>query len=183
MKKYKVMWYDQTEIKKVEPNYIEAENQEEATRKAFMMYEGNPPAPLLYLEEVKQMLDTVQGFLIAVTAITVAILLIGFVYFNFYLIQYKKKTATLDFESLIAILTATIKTELDLYEKDIFRSKGAITNSNFDNYYNDLCHRIISNLSKSFINQITIYITYDAVVTYIARSVKMYLTDKINGTM
>ena len=53
MKRYKVTWYDQTEIKKVEPNYIEAENEEEATRKAFMMYAGNPPAPLLYLEEVK----------------------------------------------------------------------------------------------------------------------------------
>ena len=53
MKKYKVTWYNQTEIVKVEPDYITADNEEEATSKAYMKYDGNPPAPLLMLEEVK----------------------------------------------------------------------------------------------------------------------------------
>mgnify|MGYP006972503075 CR=1 FL=1 len=87
-----------------------------------------------------------------------------------------------DFGTLMQILTATIKTELDLYEDDIFSNKGGITNSNFDNYYNDLCLRIINSLSKQFIDQLTTYITYETIIRYIARSVKKYLSEKVNGT-
>ena len=51
MKKWKAMWYDQDEVKVTEPNPIEAETIEEATAKAYSLYSGKPPAPLLYLEE------------------------------------------------------------------------------------------------------------------------------------
>lgn len=113
------------------------------------------------------------------------LILITVAYYELY--QYKKWVARKmpiqnDFGTLMQILTATIKTELDLYENDIFSNKGGITNSNFDNYYNDLCLRIVNSLSKQFIDQLTVYITYETIVRYIARSVKKYLSEKVNGT-
>lgn len=51
MKKFIPMWYDQDQVIKQDPP-IEAIDKSEATRKAYMKYGGNPPAPLLYLEEV-----------------------------------------------------------------------------------------------------------------------------------
>lgn len=123
--------------------------------------------------------------IIIFTIFACTVLLITIACYEFY--QYKKWIARKmpiqnDFGTLMQILTATIKTELDLYEDDIFSNKGGITNSNFDNYYNDLCLRIINSLSKQFIDQLTTYITYETIIRYIARSVKKYLSEKVNGT-
>ena len=51
--KYKVTWYNQNEIVSVESELIEAANEEEARSKAYIRYNGNPPGPMVYLEEVK----------------------------------------------------------------------------------------------------------------------------------
>ena len=49
--KYIIMWYDQDSVKKYDK--IEANSKEEARDKAYQKYNGNPPAPLLSIEEVK----------------------------------------------------------------------------------------------------------------------------------
>ena len=49
--KYIPIWYDQDSVVK-EDAPIEAKDKEEATRKAYLKYNGNPPAPLLALQEV-----------------------------------------------------------------------------------------------------------------------------------
>lgn len=48
--KYKPLWYDQDSVVKEDP-VIEANSEEEARDKAYIRYNGNPPAPLLYLYE------------------------------------------------------------------------------------------------------------------------------------
>lgn len=54
MKKYRASWYDMEEIKFIEPDLIIAEDEKDATNKAYIKYGGrNTPAPLLLLEEVK----------------------------------------------------------------------------------------------------------------------------------
>ncbi len=50
--KYIPIWYNQDNIVK-EDAPIEASDKEDATRKAYIRYNGNPPAPLLSLEEVR----------------------------------------------------------------------------------------------------------------------------------
>lgn len=47
------MWYDMDSVKTTESEPIEAETIEEATRLAYAKYNGKPPAPLLYLEEIQ----------------------------------------------------------------------------------------------------------------------------------
>ena len=53
--KFRAKWYNADTV--VESSHdkeiIEAENTEEATKKAYIRENGNPPAPMLWLEEVK----------------------------------------------------------------------------------------------------------------------------------
>lgn len=98
-------------------------------------------------------------------------------------IPYKSKQYDETFEELIAILHVIINSELEVYETDIFDTKGSITNSNFENFYNDLSKRIIDTVAPNFMQQLTKYVTEDAVIKIIARSVKKYLTSKIAGTV
>lgn len=51
--KYKVTWYNQTQIVSVDPEPVEATNEEEARSKAFVRYNGNPPGPMVYLEVIE----------------------------------------------------------------------------------------------------------------------------------
>ena len=118
---------------------------------------------------------------------TVAIILVMLYFFFYYFymniyLKYKKKNVYIDFETALAILKIIINTELDAYENDIFISKGSITNSNFDNYYKDITGKIIKNVSSDLINYLSFYVTEDMIYLIIARAVKKFLTDKINGT-
>ena len=117
-------------------------------------------------------------------AVLIGILYIATYYFykKIYL-PYKKELVDLDFDSALSILKLIINTELDAYENDIFMSKGSITNSNFDNYYKDITGKIIKNLSPALIKHLSLYIQEDMVYVIIARSVKKFLTEKINGTV
>ena len=47
--KYRAIWYNQESFVKID--VIEAANKEDATSKAYLKYNGNPPAPLLSIEE------------------------------------------------------------------------------------------------------------------------------------
>ncbi len=49
--KYIPIWYNADTVVK-EDSIIEANNQNEARDKAYSKYNGEPPAPLLYLKEV-----------------------------------------------------------------------------------------------------------------------------------
>ena len=121
---------------------------------------------------------------IIVTFIAV-ILILYFALYNFYkriYIPYKKELIDLDFDTSLSILKVIINTELDAYETDIFMNKGSITNSNFDNYYKDITGKIIKNLSPAIISHLSLYVTEDMIYVIIARSVKKFLTEKINGT-
>lgn len=46
--KYKPIWYDQDSVKHEDPP-VEANSEEEARSKAYLLHNGNPPAPMLSL--------------------------------------------------------------------------------------------------------------------------------------
>lgn len=50
--KFLPIWYDQDSIVKEDNTVIEANDEVEARDKAYARYNGNPPAPLLYLKKV-----------------------------------------------------------------------------------------------------------------------------------
>jgi hypothetical protein len=49
--KFEPIWYNQDTVVKTDPP-VEAKSREEAERKAYMKYDGKPPAPMLYLKEL-----------------------------------------------------------------------------------------------------------------------------------
>lgn len=132
------------------------------------------------------MKDLVATALVIVVTSAVIFYLIFLTAQNFYnrvYLPYKKELVELDFDSALSILRIIINTELDAYENDIFVNKGSITNSNFDNYYKDITNKIVNNLSPALIKHLSLYITEDMIYVIIARAVKKFLTEKINGTL
>ncbi len=93
---------------------------------------------------------------------------------------YKIKTQNISFPELIEVLQASIRSEIEIYEKNIFDTRGAISNSNFDNYYHDIINSILNDLSPTFFARIGCFLTEDSVVSMIARTVRAYLVEKTN---
>ena len=114
--------------------------------------------------------------------ITCILILIGIVFFLLYNMNKERRISPNEFIGLLTVLSSQVQTEIDTYDKDIFINKGSITNNNFDNYYQDLTHRVIDNISPSMIDQLTQYYTEEAIYKFIGRSVRDYLVSKINGT-
>lgn len=113
----------------------------------------------------------------------VLFLITSYIFYNKIYCKFKIKTSKESLEELLFVLKTAINTEIDLYEKNIFNNKGAITNSNFDNFYNDIVYSIINSLSDDFFFKINIYIKKEAVISIICRNVKNYLTEKITGVV
>ena len=110
-------------------------------------------------------------------------LLTSYVLYHKILIPYKLTVSDTSFEELLIALNAAIQTEFDLFEKNVFVDKTAITNSNFDNFYFEMTEHIIKSLSPLFYKKMTQFITEDALYSIIGRKVKEYLTGKINGAV
>ena len=53
MAKYIAHWYDQDSVKSVDPTPIIANSEEEARSEAYKRCNGNPPAPMLWLEVIE----------------------------------------------------------------------------------------------------------------------------------
>ena len=131
-------------------------------------------------------MDIVLFFVLLTISIGVILLMLYIASHHFFkriYLPYKNQLINLDFESSLLVLKTIINTELDAYENDIFSNKGSITNSNFDNFYKDITNKIIRSVSPELIRFLSHYITEDMVYIIIARSVKKFLSEKINGTL
>lgn len=115
--------------------------------------------------------------------IMIVLLTFFYILFKKILPSYKMTISEVSFQELLLALNAAIQTEFDLWEKDVFVDKGSITNSNFENYYNEITYHIINSLSPIFFVNMGKYITEDAIISIIGRKTKEYLTSKITGTV
>ena len=123
------------------------------------------------------------NILLIITWAAIVCTLVIFITFRFILPRYQMIKSDVTFQELLLALNAAIQTEFDLWEKDVFSNKHAITNSNFENYYLEMTDRIIKSLSPIFFINIGKYITEEAVVSIIGRKTKEYLTTKITGAV
>lgn len=127
-------------------------------------------------------MDLVNSIMI-ITWIAISVVFTVLIIFWFILPKYQMIKADVTFQELLLALNAAIQTEFDLWEKDVFVDKHAITNSNFENYYLEMTDHIIKSLSPIFFINIGKYITEDAVVSIIGRKTKEYLSNKITGSI
>ena len=91
-------------------------------------------------------------------------------------------TSNESFAELLDILIVIINSEFDQYEKEIFFLKGSLTNSNFNNFYDDICNKVIDAVSEDLYLQLERYVTREYIIAIIARRVKEYLREKIHPT-
>ena len=92
---------------------------------------------------------------------------------------YKIRTSNISISEILAILNSVINAEIDMYEKNIFTKRGALTNANYENYYRDLVDNICNSLSEEFFFKSRIFLKEEAIVKIICRAVKQYLNEKI----
>lgn len=93
--------------------------------------------------------------------------------------RYKKITHLDSFDVLYGILSTIITSEIKLYESNIFENRKAITNSNYDNFYRDLTNRIIRKISPTLMKELQHYVTEEMIISMVARTVQVYLSDQV----
>lgn len=103
--------------------------------------------------------------------------------FTRYFIYFKRNTSVLDLEAAMTALSLIINSEISEYEKNIFQNNRPITNSNFENYYNDITKKTIAAISPVLMRQLCVYITEDTIYKYIGRTVREYLVKKANSSI
>lgn len=103
--------------------------------------------------------------------------------FTRYFIYFKRNTSVLELEAAMTALSLIINSEISEYEKNIFQNNRPITNSNFENYYNDITKKTIAAISPILMKQLCVYITEDTIYKYIGRTVREYLVKKVNSSI
>ena len=115
--------------------------------------------------------------------ISVVFLLTAYILYAKILVPYKLTVSDSEFSELLIALNAAINTEFELWDKDVFVNKKALTNSNFDNFYHEMTDAIIRSLSPIFFKKMTQYITEEAIISIIGRKTKEYLASKITNAI
>jgi hypothetical protein len=94
---------------------------------------------------------------------------------------YKRYTADLSMPELLTALNAVIENQITLYTKSIFEGgqKKIVSNVQFENYYRDLCNRILDDLSPEFFERMSFFMKKEAVVALVCRIVKDYLSSEV----
>ena len=111
-------------------------------------------------------------------SIWISLLFLGvtWVLFRKILPKYKITVSEVTLSELLIALNAMINTELDLWKDDVFNdNKGVANNSQYENYYHEICGKILDSISPIFYANIEKYITSEAVVSIIGRKVKNFL--------
>lgn len=115
--------------------------------------------------------------------IGILVLVCSFILFRKILPQYEIAVSDVSFEELLIVLNATINTELELWEKEVFKNKDNSIglNSRYENYYHEISMKIVKSLSPTYFQNIEKYITEEAVISIIGRRVKMFLNDHVSS--
>ena len=94
--------------------------------------------------------------------------------------EYKIKTSGLTFADMLTSLNTIIENEIALYERSIFEGGGKIgSTAQFENFYKDITERIVSDLSDEFFDRMSVYMSKEALISFICRLVKAYLAEKV----
>ena len=117
---------------------------------------------------------------IIIVAVLICIYLLASSFVNTVLVPYKYKTFNLSTEELFQSLDIVVKNEIDMFEKSGFENGGKLLNNQtFDNYYKEICTRIVEDLSEEFLNKFEYYMDRKSLIRFITRLVRSYLSEKI----
>lgn len=123
----------------------------------------------------------ILGCILIITLwITILSVIFSYIIFRIILPKYKNSIANESLSDIILTLNVVINTELELWENDVFVDKSGIgNNSQYENFYNEICNNIIESLSPSYFDMAERYLKKEAIVTIIARRTKNFLNDHV----
>ena len=133
------------------------------------------------MHDIIMVIVLILSIVLAVGLILMEIFIFMRILTKYILIPYKRYTANLTMTELLTSLNAVIENQVAIYEKSIFEggAKSIASNTQFDNYYRDLCQRIVDDLSPEFFERMSFFMKKEAVIALICRTVKTYLSDHI----
>lgn len=122
---------------------------------------------------------TFLQLMILIHSLIISLFVFAWFFFNKIYKDFKMKTAPISADDIFFILRTTITSQIELYERNVFSHRPAMTNANFENYYRDIVEAIISSLSDSFFYKATSIMSRESIVQYICSAVRSHLTEKI----
>lgn len=136
------------------------------------------------IKECYKLLNINFGFILQwmfLSLYMVIVFIMGLIiFFHFIYLPYKHRSVHLSAKELFETLQVILTNEIRLYENSIFDKKDMVlSNSTFENYYNDICGHVVDSISPDFMYRIKFYITEEEVVSIICKNVKAYLLDKL----
>lgn len=94
--------------------------------------------------------------------------------------SYKRKSTFFTMQEVVSSITSVCEVQFKIYDNNRFREAGPmLTNSSFDNYYNELCKKCLNSLSDEFYDKASMFMSEDAIALMISEYVRNYLTAKI----
>lgn len=109
------------------------------------------------------------------------LLLFSFILTKFILTPYKEDSNILSVNEMLSLLTFFMEKEIELYEKDIFKTNKPLTNSSLENYYLDITSVIVNNIPPQFMKKMKYYFSEEYIVSIVSRMVMNYLKNKITN--
>jgi len=113
--------------------------------------------------------------------IIASVILLGaaYIFYKRIYTPHKIESVVISADEAIDLLNFFIKKELDLYERDIFKTKSFVRENELDNYYKDITSSIVNNMPASIIKRISFYFDETYIVSIICRTVMNYVKEKI----
>lgn len=120
----------------------------------------------------------------ALTIAGISSLILIFVIFPFILKYQVRSKLTL--EQIYGNLKVLIVTQVREYERFLENSTDedygtTMTNSQFVNYYNDMCKHVIKSVPPLFYEAASPYLTEDAIHEFITENIFSYLAEKVEA--
>lgn len=100
------------------------------------------------------------------------------IFFNIILLQYKKKSGTMDLHDTINLLNDIISLYLTLYNDSVFSQINQLSATEITNYTKEICKDIANSLSDELVENISRMMSEEAMYLYISKKVQVYLHQK-----
>lgn len=125
----------------------------------------------------------IEVFLLIIAGIFLTCLMVigtAFILAKYIIAPYKRVGVPMTPNEMYETISLMLAMEFEVYNNDVFMVQGNVLDSNtFENYYNTITYNILGNLTDEFFDRAKYIMSKDAIVGFIARSVRSFLSQKI----
>lgn len=125
-------------------------------------------------------ISTVLVFFLCAVTTSIVLLITAYILTNYILLPYKHKSYHVPPEQLFNFLKLIIDNEITMFDRRMFGTKRAgISNSDYENYYKELCTIILNSLSEGYTYKMSFLLSEEHLASIVSTTVHEYLVTKI----